>query len=131
MKANELRIGNFFYDDISKSFCSIKNINHDGWISLFVLKDGETITEKLPIVDNISKIPINKENLIKFGFIELKKHGYYDYYFTQYGAFKFDADETSSCVYIKYNDIVIAYCEYIHELQNLYFALTKKELELQ
>lgn len=111
MKANELRIGNY-------------TINENGGVvemystRIRIFSDG-TI--------NYKPIPLTEEWLLKFGFeesencYELEINGSISIFFAGYlgvmidGVFSFlDKDQF-----------------YVHQLQNLYFALTNEELTLK
>jgi len=79
-----------------------------------------------------SPIPITKEWILKFGFkepkytsiysIELK----YDFNFTGY----LDYNLETKSINLSYG-FWVTNCLYVHQLQNLYFALTGKELTIQ
>ena len=114
IQPNELRIGNWVRDDI---------VN---------LKDVQV--EQIDPSENfedLSPIPLTEEWLIKFGLIKGSKKNrtgnvfYLEidnrrYYFVKYGKM-FDWE---------FGDIAFAQLEYVHQFQNLIFALTGKELEL-
>ncbi len=105
MKANELKIGNYVYNDAVVVSIDAR--------SIFDIWDDKGLK-------NYNPIPLTEEWLLKFGFHKTskdKKDRYRlderlivirDNFFTDYG----------SSVQIKY----------VHQLQNLYFALTGKEL---
>jgi hypothetical protein len=118
MKANELRIGNlvmydgrvFEIDTIAKEFPTLN-----------------TIEFGIGVVDwmNINPIPLTKEWLLKFGFYKSDNYGNDEYRLDGYSYFRgrfyiSDCDECGEDVEINF----------VHELQNLYFALTKKELTI-
>jgi hypothetical protein len=116
MKANELRIGNLvcFISDVGpepeyiETTVSILDIEH-------AIKQPEFF----------NGIQLTEERLVRFGFelqvselfhkkgydLEFVTDGYVEFYFGEYGGYF----------------IVL---QYIHQLQNLYFALTGEELEI-
>jgi hypothetical protein len=118
MKANELRIGNYVHGN-----------PYDGVIKIFnngkcVIKHKSGI-EKCEI-KNLQPIPITEEWLLKFGFyktmswtyeIELEGNLKLVYYLGEKGW---------SIGFKSYSDF--ANLKYVHQLQNLYFALMGKEL---
>jgi hypothetical protein len=117
MKANELRIGNY-----------VCRKPHKVWIP-FTVKDGE-INEKFASTCN--PIPLTEEWLLKFGFEENE------------GIFKIWLDCPNERTYLLHspNDEYIEICRggqvccrpmiyYVHQLQNLYFALTGEELTIK
>jgi hypothetical protein len=115
MEAKELRIGNFI---TSKSSSTYWEINIDDLILI-----NENPSHYLPI-------PITEEWLLKFGFIK--------------DAVLFsitENDEHKSVFSIQYDNHLEVFkipitgfwyeIKYIHQLQNLYFALTNQELTLK
>ena len=109
MNAKELRIGNLVYNSIEKEYCEITadDILH--------LSEGMDCFVFEPI-------PLTDEWLIEFGFEKDKD-----------GVLKI-----SNCMYWLdtgfiqiangYTPLMNAKCQYVHQLQNLYFALKQKEL---
>ena len=108
MKAQELRIGNFVYDGyqhfkITPTDILIISDNHNGLM--------------------IQPIPLTEEWLVKFGFIQVHCcNGKYERW-------------SKDCVYIEkinhvfHHDFISIGA--IHQLQNLYFALTGEELKMK
>ncbi|MBC7524802.1 MAG: hypothetical protein H7239_10220 [Flavobacterium sp.] len=112
MIATELRIGNLItVNNVIQEVCD--------------LPLPENCTD-----ENTKPIPLTEEKLLKFGFkLDLDYNTYcLNGYciFLEDGKFRFQNDwySNANCYYIK--DL-----KYIHELQNLFFALTNKELEIQ
>ncbi len=143
MKANELRVGSLFYP-----------INRSGEVHLPIEMAFKVLTigfkieaipyDKIPAqvekweefnTNDLSEITLTKEWLLKFGFI---KDDEYDkcynkilengFYLCGIGFGvnneKYDVFLTDS------NNNELTIVKYVHQLQNLYFALTGKELEL-
>lgn len=112
MESNELRIGNYFIDEDGE-LVQLEE-KHFNWIDWSYCRP----------------IPLTEEWLVKFGiyldfiegdyyesevYIKNEKYNYIIYSFeNQYGIFDYIEKEV----------------EYVHEIQNLYFALEKKELNL-
>ncbi len=116
IKANELRINNYVYDTLGK----VNQI------------DLEAITYivKEPL-NQVQPIPLTEEWLLKFGFDDIKEIDNTD--FKEYRLFnnysiciQFPCGAEAHCYAGNYPIAI----EYIHQLQNLYFALTKKELTI-
>lgn len=115
MKAIEFRQGNLVYVkecDNSISIDKVVSIQHfdkiktmRGWFAH-------------------SNIPITEEWLLKFGFEKEPKIELENYYFKD-GWLCENYSEGDGGIHF------IAKCEYVHQLQNLYFALTGKELQLK
>lgn len=117
MDKRELRIGNYVYAGKNNFVCRFESFY------------GMTNFESKP--DNYSPIPLTEEWLLKFGFekdddvnqywicSELN-HLIYVYY-----------EKSRSCFAMIYNGSQFCVIQYVHQLQNLYFALTGEELEIK
>ena len=130
MKANELRIGNWIIEDetiysygISKTKRQISlndfRVSDDNWSDLW---------------DMFKPIPLTEEILLKCGFGKSDEHEmghnynetfgfYYDYHFKR---FRLECDDG-----IKHGAEMSLDIQFLHQLQNLYFALTNEELEIK
>jgi len=136
MEARELRIGNLvtdeFYDSF-KSIITVESIDIRG-INLEIEDDGkypecaQRWIEPYYRIDTLRGIPLTEEWLVRLGF--------------NYGGIWIELMGLMSCgrilqhkgmgakstaFYI--NEQFIANIQYLHELQNLYFALTGTELK--
>ena len=128
MKANELRIGNKVYWGVN--IVSIVGIhtqtypNSDNKRPITIYIDPVGNMHYYPIEENnITPIPLTEEWLLKFGF-EKDSDGYLIYMksrifieFTTRGHYEISEYDTE--------------IKYVHQLQNLYFALTGNELEIK
>lgn len=118
MKAQELRLGNLVYDTGGK----VNTINMDAF--KYLLSYGDTD------ICQVKPIPLTEEWLVKFDgkkilYSEIKDYSFGDYSVTIIkDVFKFwvvDSIDSPLCIEIKY----------VHQLQNLYFALTGEELTIK
>lgn len=120
IKANELRIGNYVF--------SLETQNHQRITGLLEEQPFfDAITFDYPNYDEIEPIPLTEEWLFKFGF-ELINNNFYR------------SRNCELCLYWTVNKnkmlpeyygkrLVTGYdFKYVHQLQNLYFALTGSEL---
>jgi hypothetical protein len=144
MKANELRLNNLlFYGDEVLKVASIHNDN-----TIRFEKDNSTIGCFSTKLLSIKSIPLTEEWLLKFGF-ERRKGMYYasatyhkeilktDFYLRRAGGYENwfwgissgDDFDTIHFIDVEFND-AIRY-SYVHQLQNLYFALTNEELTIK
>jgi len=135
MKANELRIGNMIYHHMPDRVKYIRKISMDG--AHIANKDGGNWA--VTIIEHISPIPLTEAWLLKFGFITLA-----DKQVKIYGKSYFIEDKFENLWIIinSMNDcciesdsildisIPIGEVKTVHQLQNLYFALTGEELTL-
>lgn len=121
MKAEELRIGNKVY----RVFDSISDPNDTEVVSLgsinsitntFVCKD-----DCIGSLDELQHIPLTEEILLKCGFVKCKMSN----------VFYLGDFEILLPTYFKYKDAHLIKIKYLHQLQNLYFALTGKELKIE
>lgn len=132
MKANELRIGNVIYDQMF-GVCVVVDITKDGIniingtcaISIDELK-GIELTEKILKDLGFSKMT----DTIPFNY---RTHKSKSFFYIRYGTFTTDRGKSDL---IGYNGLFVAnkfalVIRYVHELQNLYFALTGEELTLK
>lgn len=127
MNANELRIGNLIHYKSGQAV--------DEW----------TVVEELSLTDlhevndirisSFSPIPLSEAWLVKFGFdniggcynlSRLKELGHI---FGDFAVSKYD--DTQMRVWRGDRYIGICHIQYVHQLQNLYFALTGEELTLK
>jgi hypothetical protein len=116
IKANELRIGNY-YDQ----FGNIHQVN------------GHTISEleKAPESQLWCKpIPLTEEWLLKFGFIKTSE---YEFYFWQNSIWKLKEYKNKRYyeLYHYSDEVDCTMIKYVNQLQNLYFALTGEELTIE
>jgi len=136
MKTSELRIGNLLEFSNGIQATKIVTVDRRFFSSATIEKeDGD-----FEITPYYKAIPLTEEWLLKFGF-ENNIHGNWNRYFKdgiypRSFAFQFYKNGRVDFWYgdfnvgnlnsIKYNPL-----QYVHQLQNLYFALTGKELEYE
>lgn len=117
IQASELRIGNWYNEyGIPKKVTA-------GFIqSLFRIQSFN----KLAI--DVSPIPLTPEILEKAGFI---LRGFY-YHFPNHDIFKLEQYKLKNSYWLRHNtqSIDSVRINYLHQLQNLYFALTSEELQI-
>ena len=132
MKANELRLGNYVVEN-----SIVTEILQSEFNNVIGINDGFVYLE-----DNVKPITLTEEWLLKFGFEKI----IYDSEETGYGveyklaidehstiaiqsdfSFGIEDNEDNDCSVFFSNDII----KYVHRLQNLYFALTDKELKIK
>jgi hypothetical protein len=121
MKANELRLTNLvFLDDAITEIGITQLMNFAFW--------EKNEQEYYP--NRWKPIPLTPQMYEKCGFTRVDNHSIKDRYFwSGYNGFTllYDLDSESA----KYFPLdAVAEIKYVHELQNMYFALTKKELEI-
>lgn len=143
MEAKELRIGNLVTDEFYDSFkivIEVKSINNEG-INLIVENDGEYPEmasywiEPEYTFDKLRPIPLTEEWLLKFGF-EKDSVNDYNLCVTIHGNIfltAFSDDYKTVYLYQNYEMATdyAAKVKYVHQLQNLYFALTGEELTIK
>jgi hypothetical protein len=122
MTASELRIGNYI-NRTSKAFkdkpLGVTQVDLDTFY---------WIVECIDDFDNYEPIPLTEEWLVRMGF-EIKEN-YYWINNKFFGGYAFDL--VRNCLVKEYpcsaNEFHTTDIEYVHQLQNLYFALTGQEL---
>ena len=118
LQANELRIGNYVI--VNDIITTVSGIEYDkGWWI-----DCKGIGIEYCYEDNVNPIPLTEEWLVKFGFerwnhTEMKL----DNFILESSSRVIATDELMGFFDCK-NDILV---NKVHQLQNLYFALTGKE----
>lgn len=130
MKASDLRIGNLLRDKVSKTELRVVKLGDDGSIvthvidrTMFPLKDGW----------GIEPIPLTREKLIDLGFEEC---GYeaLAWQHPKIPGFQFAGINWADAEFPEYQFLnyqvgdSIFRIDYVHELQNICFALAKEEL---
>lgn len=113
MKPQELRIGNLI---------------EQGEIEM-ISNTAVWINEKPLLIDEIEPIPLTEESLLKFGFV-------YDGWSYIKGKYKFHAQSKNNKGGFENTEFYVKEClisfnvDFVHQLQNLYFALTNEELKI-
>jgi hypothetical protein len=119
LKCTDLRIGNLVY---SKETNQIQNITGLTDENPFI----DAITFDYTNYDEIEAIPITEEMLFNFGYG--KKH---DIYYKNNSLLRFIGNEVFYCRGeiddAEFQEYITS-VKYVHQLQNLYFALTGREL---
>lgn len=121
VKSTDLRIGNYVRDIVSNELMIVDEIGKN---------IGATLIDrdKYPLPDGwqVGYVPITPELLDCIGFKKCKFHiKGEDDLILRYGHFEFNLDYNE----LRFDASAVR-VDYLHELQNLYFALTKKELPI-
>ena len=130
MEANELRIGNMLHFPFTNENIEVLGINaHEENFkiinSISFKKESNLYCEKISV---LKAIPLTEEWLLKFGFKEdetyvSEENPYEDY-------IKDEVRISMPYFSFNYGDGGIMEFKYVHQLQNLYLALTGTELTL-
>jgi hypothetical protein len=107
VKNNDLRIGNWY--------SALGNYEKVNWIVL------QHIHESIESFIWVQPIPLTEDWLLKFGFVS---NPYEDRY--EKGTIHIECDKTKGATYLWIENM--PHIKYVHQLQNLYFALTGEEL---
>lgn len=112
MRAEELRIGNYVYDTDEKCYTTIGL--YDFKEEYFFLYEPIELTEEI---------------LLKCGFkISTDK----EHFFINHYGFCLVYDGKDYCLKMRIDEpYVVCYSRYLHQLQNLYFALCNEELNVK
>jgi hypothetical protein len=120
MKASALRIGNYlFVPGIGR-----KVIVSAIFKSHFVCEDKDGIRFEESIRINYQPIPLTEEWLLKFGFENWDKNKWID----SNSVLSISKNEDNFLCFFNQRHIDIFY---VHQLQNLYFAITGEELTIK
>ena len=114
--ANQLRLGNLFIEENSGKIISVIGL------------EGNRIVFDGMFLDKWQAKPIelNEGWLKKLGFIKNKFDHYFEIENCQIEIYSF-GNEVIVCI----DSVVNKNIKYVHQLQNLYFALTNKELSYE
>jgi len=142
MESHELRIGNYVIHNskYGKNIKQVKGIIADidrqkNDSIIFFNPGGLTY----PKINECEPIFITKEWLIKFGFVKIPESDSYQTANNDDVIYYID-DETEGLYYVSFGDDPmfcmedlggLKYISYIHELQNIYFALIGEELTIK
>jgi len=132
MKAQDLRIGNYvnFKNRNDIYYCEVQALCSNGGIDINrYFKDGIDNDWQPEVIDNITPIPLTEEWLIKFGF-EKNIHGVMLKLGNCTNSVLFFNSNSGQLRLIESNCKILTHdgLKYVHQLQNLYFALTNEEL---
>ena len=120
MRANELRIENYVHYGPDKELACVKEIGKE--CVVFKCYDLETY-------DKIAPISLTEEILLKCGFEKMKTFsGIFSYKMKQ-GCIQIYWSRDHECYILE--NLSWVCIKYLHQLQNLYFALTNGELEIK
>lgn len=136
MQANELRIGNYVYSKSFEEIRQVGEINSRGSVSY--IRENTSCYDGTSFKDDAQPIVLTEEWLIRLGFRSytdtnpcIENQNIYrngklaiEYRMKSFRVLWYDANDdygTSICLVVNY----------IHQLQNLYFALTRNELTIK
>lgn len=128
ISTQELRIGNYVeYNTRIAKVCEIQKA------FFYCESDGVEFFTRDQLEPGAKPIPLTEEWLLKFGF-DKYKYGHHSYrkksFIIEEGLLKnspYDFRKRIS----KDTSLGLTYIKHVHQLQNLYFALTGEELTLQ
>lgn len=120
IQSNELRIGNILQDTLTKEYLKVNEIHEDGGVGFFVIN-----RDKFPLPEGWrdSPVPITPEILENLGF---KRDG--SYYNHRNISLPVCPTIHGTEIMLVPNEKYAFRIKYLHQLQNLYFALTGEEL---
>jgi len=118
MKANELRIGNYVNADGNHK--KVYNLYSNGWDFLH-----DDIDCRFVEYQNTKPIPLTEDWLLKFGFE--KKGSFYRIKNSRFVEVIMHDEGIDVTNY----SVLLPHIKSVHQLQNLYFALTNEELTIK
>ena len=125
IRPNELRIGNLLRDSISKTPLRVVEIKELGFVTYVIDRT------KYPLANGWScePIPLTEEILLKAGF---EYWGGYKHKLLRgvRGAVLCEVDDEYWLLNNSYKSLYVKF-KYLHQLQNLVFSLSGKELEIE
>jgi len=125
MKATELRIGNLV--KVSNNTINIFNITCVGLTYVFLTDEYEDY-DSTP--EDLIPIPLTEEWLLKFGFEKPTNEKPYNFKISAVAFLHSEFQNELKC--FNGNKLLFSMpCEYVHQLQNIFFALCGKELTIK
>lgn len=131
MKANELRLGN--YVCVKNGIISIVRNIHRSKVYIEYNLDCQFTRRHSFLTKNVEPIPITEDWLIKFGFELLEKY-IYCLELIKNSSLLINMKHKSCFIGIRDSDDYdreIIFPDYVHQLQNIFWCLTGKELILK
>lgn len=121
MKATELRIGNWV---------RIKDVPTTKEWQVESIGNLQQVAGQLWSIEELEPIQLTEEWLTRFGF-KLPAHSWIGdkFHLSEYGEGSKHPNGGVWVVAMNKNNAIISEIQYVHQLQNLYFALTGKELQ--
>lgn len=123
MKPEELRVGNWYK---SVKFGVPVRCHITDLYELCVMSDGAT--DDPPIKEMFEPIPLDEEWLVKFGFIY--SNGVSWSMDKEYNGLVVADDDSDDWYAVEWYGASLTTVTYVHQLQNLYYALTGEELKI-
>ena len=127
IKENELRLNNLVMVNYKTDLLSKVTWIQEGSINVTFDRQPDLVNGIVCSVSDLIPIPLTEEWLIKFGF--RKTWFGYDIISTGIEIEPLENEDYTICINANEYHIGENF-KYVHQLQNLYFALTNKELEL-
>lgn len=122
MRAEDLRIGNYYEDDMERVGKLLK------WVSSKKVELKMEFSKLLIDFDCLEPIPLTEEWLVKFGF----KKPAHSWVGDKFHLTEWDDSPLNWCVSLnKNNGVLVLKLKHVHQLQNLYHALCGSELILK
>jgi hypothetical protein len=119
IKANELRIGNYVTTIDDEIRCTSVKGFYGFPVSSGIVNHNNNVND----FEYLTPIPLTEEWLIKFGFCQIELDNGENYY--QNNRFRLNCNY-NGFYYSRNLDV-----KYVHQLQNIYFALTSQELTIK
>lgn len=131
MKANELRIGNVLQSIDGKTAYKILCFYGESTVLVDIgIIKTPTDDEHEESLESLEPIPLTEEWLLKFGFeLEYKSEFRIKYTSPTDASIGYDWHKMDVWGFRYFGKKIK--CEYVHQLQNLYFALTGEELTIK
>lgn len=136
MKANELRMFNWVHNSINKVDFQIDCFLGHEWCTNICEFDSQEFDSK---IEDLKPIPLTEEWLLKFGFIKVTytvslSDGGMPYHYELEGQgnhWRLYFDGRFFAFNERKLNLHLSHNRYVHQLQNLYFALTGEELKIR
>jgi hypothetical protein len=124
METKELRLNNLFIDNKTNTVISVIGLTEE-----IITFSGHFKNDW-----QAEPIPLTEEWLLKFGFYVIEVAGMDNEYSTETEEAEISWDKTNGIIIFILENVEsfrVSHIKNVHQLQNLYFALTNKELTIK
>ena len=128
IQIEELRIGNFLQNKNLKAPVQVGTINSDKTIKLDYGLCKNIYTDRMTLL-SFQGVPLTEEWLKKFGFFIVETNKCVEAFKENFRYSIQQVDNSNQWFWCD-GETVITNLEFVHELQNLYFCLTRNDLLL-
>jgi hypothetical protein len=123
LNPTQFMVGNFIKDEVSGELMVVSELKRDEVVAVLVDRSKYPLSKGW----SMAPVPLTEEWVIKFGLEKIEHSNYNEWGDESF----FIIDERGAGKWHHYSSPGTFYFQWVHQLQNLYFALTGTELTLK